>query len=178
MKSSFFVILIHLGKTSSFLSCSPLGEMSMLMSSNNRNCLKNAAFISSPTSSRKACTRKSLTSLLGKFSSQPRTVCHLIDTDDEEFQPGEDKNSTPSVPTPKKSLEEKMLEWEATDEELRAASLGGMMPRPAKSQATDGFDIGLWIMFPFIVVTSLLFFVFPFIMDKIDVSSVGPPPMV
>eukprot|EP00588_Corethron_pennatum_P014869 CAMPEP_0194278736 /NCGR_PEP_ID=MMETSP0169-20130528/12002_1 /TAXON_ID=218684 /ORGANISM="Corethron pennatum, Strain L29A3" /LENGTH=165 /DNA_ID=CAMNT_0039022995 /DNA_START=51 /DNA_END=548 /DNA_ORIENTATION=+ len=72
----------------------------------------------------------------------------------------------------KLSLEEKMLAWEATDEEKRASTLGGVMP------SSDGFDVGLWIMFPFIVATSLLFFVFPFIMDKIDVSSVGPPPMV
>ena len=35
---------------------------------------------------------------------------------------------------------------------------------------------GLFIAFPFMVGASLLFFVFPFIMDKIDVSSVGPPP--
>jgi len=86
----------------------------------------------------------------------------------------------PAVPTDapagdgaaKLSLEEKMLAWEATDEEKRASTLGGIVP------SSDGFDVGLWIMFPFIVATSLLFFVFPFIMDKIDVSSVGPPPMV
>ena len=74
------------------------------------------------------------------------------------------------------SLEEKMAGWDATEEEIRKASLGGMVPQ--KKEGTDSFDIGLWIMFPFIVGTSLLFFVFPFIMDKIDVSSVGPPPMV
>jgi len=71
------------------------------------------------------------------------------------------------------SLDEKMKSWEASDEEIKAASLGGITPGKV-----DSFDIGLFIMFPFIVGTSLLFFVFPFIRDSIDVSSVGPPPMV
>lgn len=71
----------------------------------------------------------------------------------------------------KKSLEEKMASWEATDEEIKAASLGGITPRRA-----DGFDVGLYIAFPIIVLSSLAFAFFPFIMDKIDVTSVGPPP--
>lgn len=79
-------------------------------------------------------------------------------------------------PETKISLEEKMKSWEASEEEIKAASLGGITA--GSKGGADGFDIGLWIMFPFIVATSLLFFVFPFIMDKIDVSSVGPPPMV
>ena len=62
-------------------------------------------------------------------------------------------------------LEEKMAGWEN-------------MPEASGKKGFDGFDLGLWVMFPFIVATSLLFFVFPFIMDKIDVSSVGPPPTV
>ncbi|GFH52141.1 hypothetical protein CTEN210_08617 [Chaetoceros tenuissimus] len=73
----------------------------------------------------------------------------------------------------KMTLEEKMASWEASEEELKAASLGGLTPSKA-----DGFDIGLYIAFPIIVATSLLFAVFPFIMDKIDVTSVGPPPTV
>lgn len=73
----------------------------------------------------------------------------------------------------KMTLEEKMASWEASEEELKAASLGGLTPNKA-----DGFDIGLYIAFPIIVATSLLFAVFPFIMDKIDVTSVGPPPTV
>ena len=80
-----------------------------------------------------------------------------------------------AVATKKKTLEEKMAGWEASEEEIKAASLGGMTPGKA---GTDGFDIGLYIAFPIIVGTSLLFALFPFIMDKIDVSSVGPPPMV
>mmetsp|Transcript_11184 Transcript_11184/g.18592 ORF Transcript_11184/g.18592 Transcript_11184/m.18592 type:complete len:158 (-) Transcript_11184:114-587(-) len=77
---------------------------------------------------------------------------------------------------PKLSLEEKMKSWEASEEEIKAASLGGITA--GSKGGTDGFDVGLWVMFPFIVATSLLFFVFPFIKDSIDVSSVGPPPMV
>mmetsp|Transcript_22487 Transcript_22487/g.33321 ORF Transcript_22487/g.33321 Transcript_22487/m.33321 type:complete len:144 (+) Transcript_22487:125-556(+) len=75
----------------------------------------------------------------------------------------------------KNALEEKMKSWEASDEEIRAASLGGMTPG---KRGTDGFDIGLYIAFPIIVATGLLFAFFPFIMDKIDVTSVGPPPIV
>jgi hypothetical protein len=85
----------------------------------------------------------------------------------------EDTNEETSVAKTKMSLEEKMKGWEATDEEIKKATLGGVVPG-----TTDGFDIGLWIMFPFIVATSLLFFVFPFVKDSIDFSSVGPPPTV
>eukprot|EP00559_Dactyliosolen_fragilissimus_P000859 CAMPEP_0184868386 /NCGR_PEP_ID=MMETSP0580-20130426/30246_1 /TAXON_ID=1118495 /ORGANISM="Dactyliosolen fragilissimus" /LENGTH=91 /DNA_ID=CAMNT_0027369237 /DNA_START=273 /DNA_END=548 /DNA_ORIENTATION=- len=73
----------------------------------------------------------------------------------------------------KQSLEDKMKSWEASEEEIKAASLGGITPGK-----NDGFDIGLYLAFPIIVGTSLLFAVFPFIMDKIDVTSVGPPPIV
>jgi hypothetical protein len=73
----------------------------------------------------------------------------------------------------KKSLEEKMKGWEASEEEIKASSLGGVMPG-----RTDAFDIGLYIAFPFMIIGSLAFALFPFIMDKIDVSSVGPPPTI
>lgn len=86
---------------------------------------------------------------------------------------GDDNTSETANGVAKKSLEEKMKDWEATDEEMRNASLGGVVPG-----RSDGFDIGLMIAFPFIVGSALLFAVFPFIMDKIDVSSVGPPPTV
>mmetsp|Transcript_21701 Transcript_21701/g.43888 ORF Transcript_21701/g.43888 Transcript_21701/m.43888 type:complete len:144 (-) Transcript_21701:286-717(-) len=87
-----------------------------------------------------------------------------------------DDESSGSDTAARISLEEKMASWEATEEEVKAASLGGVVPQ-TKGRA-DAFDIGLWIMFPFMVVTGLTFFIFPFIMDKIDVSSVGPPPTV
>mmetsp|Transcript_16062 Transcript_16062/g.24576 ORF Transcript_16062/g.24576 Transcript_16062/m.24576 type:complete len:148 (+) Transcript_16062:37-480(+) len=76
----------------------------------------------------------------------------------------------------KASLEEKMAQWEASEEEIKASTLGGVVP-PSKERAT-GFDAGLYIAFPFMILGSLLFALFPFIMDKIDVSSVGPPPIV
>jgi|UniRef100_A0A7S2UAU3 hypothetical protein len=83
-------------------------------------------------------------------------------------------SSTPPTSGVKESLEEKMKKWDATEEEIKKATLGGVVP----GGRVDGFDIGLYIMFPIIVLTSVFFGIFPFIMDKIDVSSVGPPPMV
>mmetsp|Transcript_3282 Transcript_3282/g.4210 ORF Transcript_3282/g.4210 Transcript_3282/m.4210 type:complete len:143 (+) Transcript_3282:173-601(+) len=85
----------------------------------------------------------------------------------------EDPEVTPSDNDVKLTLEEKMKKWEASEEEIKAASLGGVVPG-----RTDAFDVGLYIAFPFIVLTSLGFAFFPFIMDKIDVNSVGPPPTV
>ena len=69
----------------------------------------------------------------------------------------------------KEKLEAKMAAWESASTEVSEEEGGELF---------DGFDLGLWIAFPFIVFASLLFFVFPFIMDSIDVSSVGPPPTV
>ncbi len=71
----------------------------------------------------------------------------------------------------KKSLEEKMKSWEATEEEVRAATLGGVVPG-----RTDAFDIGLYIAFPLMVLSGLAFALFPFIMGSLDVDGVGPPP--
>jgi hypothetical protein len=71
------------------------------------------------------------------------------------------------------SLEEKMRGWEATEEEVKAASLGGIVPG---RERTDAFDVGLYIAFPIMVVASLLVAFFPLIIGYIDVSSVGPPP--
>lgn len=94
----------------------------------------------------------------------PRSRLILKSTEDE----SSDGDNT------KKSLEEKMAGWEASEEEIRASTLGGVTP-PKRS---DAFDIGLYIAFPFMILASLAFAFFPFIMDKIDVSSVGPPPTV
>lgn len=69
------------------------------------------------------------------------------------------------------SLEEKMANWEATEEEIKAATLGGVVP-----ERSDSFDVGLYVAFPFMVAGCLLFLAFPFIAANIDVSSVGPPP--
>lgn len=76
----------------------------------------------------------------------------------------------------KASLEEKMSKWEASEEEIKASTLGGVVPQ--SKERSSGFDVGLYVAFPFMILGSLLFAFFPFIMDKIDVSSVGPPPSV
>jgi hypothetical protein len=81
---------------------------------------------------------------------------------------------TPVVKT-KLTLEEKMKGWEATEAEIKAASLGGIVPQPSANRS-DAFDVGLWIVFPLMVVSGLIFAFFPIIMSNIDVSSVGPPP--
>ena len=104
---------------------------------------------------------------VSSISNNIRSSSILFNSETENETASTEESST------KKSLEEKMKEWEASDEEIKAASLGGVTPGRA-----DGFDIGLFLAFPFIVGSALLFAVFPFIMDKIDVSSVGPPPTV
>lgn len=80
---------------------------------------------------------------------------------------------------PKMSLEEKMKSWEASEEELKAASLGGVIPKSmVGKERTGAFDVGLYIAFPIMVITGLIFALFPLIMGSIDVDSVGPPPTV
>ena len=74
----------------------------------------------------------------------------------------------------KMSLEEKMKSWEASEEELKAASLGGQIPQ--KQNRADGFDVGLYIAFPIMIVACLLFLAFPFVVGNLNVDSVGPPP--
>ena len=77
----------------------------------------------------------------------------------------------------KSSLASKMRNWEANEEEMKAASLGGLTPG---KKGVDGFDIGLLIAFPFMVVTGFIFFAFPLLMDKLQViaAEAGPPPMI
>lgn len=72
---------------------------------------------------------------------------------------------------PQSSLEAKMKQWEASEDEIKAASLGGVVP-----PRSDSFDVVLYILFPFIVLSGFAFAFFPLIMDKIDTTSVGPPP--
>ena len=100
----------------------------------------------------------------------------------------------PPAATPTKlSLEEKMAQWEATDEEKKAATLGGLIPEPMMGsgrksggkeeigrspERSDAFDVGLYIAFPIMVLSGLFFALFPFIMGSIDVDSVGPPPTI
>ena len=75
------------------------------------------------------------------------------------------------APTEKMSLEEKMKGWEASEEEIKAASLGGIVPG-----RSDAFDVGLYIAFPLMVISGLIFALFPLIMGNIDTSEFGPPP--
>ena len=97
----------------------------------------------------------------------------------EPASPDPDSESTSSAtsatsisPEAQARLAEKMKSWEATEEDIKKATLGGMVPK------TDGFNITLWILFVPIVGFSLLFAIFPFIMDGIDTSEFGPPPSV
>lgn len=83
------------------------------------------------------------------------------------------KEDDPSLTQAKQSLQEKMKSWEATEEEIKAATLGGVVPK-----RSDAFDIGLYIAFPLMVVSGLAFALFPFIMGSLDVDGVGPPPTV
>ena len=90
----------------------------------------------------------------------------------------QDDESSETDSSTKQSLEDKMKSWEASEEEIKASTLGGVGLPSGGGDRSDAFDIGLYIAFPFMVLASLAFAFFPFIMDKIDVSSVGPPPMV
>jgi hypothetical protein len=102
------------------------------------------------------------------------------------------------------SLAEKMKSWEATEDEIRSATLGGIVPGGLSAPGikgfdgkfgdrnsseggggvtttgagrTDAFDVGLYIAFPIMVLSCLAFVFFPFLINNIDVNSVGPPPM-
>merc|ERR1712127_158573 len=57
--------------------------------------------------------------------------------------------------TDKVSLEDKMKSWEASEEELKAATLGGVIPQ--SRERTEAFDVGLYIAFPIMVITGLAF---------------------
>lgn len=69
-----------------------------------------------------------------------------------------------------------MKKWEASEEEVRAATLGGIVP--GGKERSDAFDVGLYIAFPIMVLSGLAFAIFPLIMGNLDVDSVGPPPTV
>jgi len=88
--------------------------------------------------------------------------------------------TTSTSSSAKLSLEEKMKAWEASEEEIKAATLGGIVPtkREESADRSDAFDVGLYILFPFMVLSGLAFALFPFIMGNLDVDSVGPPPTI
>lgn len=101
----------------------------------------------------------------------PRKETLLFSSD-----PESEKESPAS--SAKTSLEEKMKAWEATEEEVKAASLGGIVTGGGRGdpERSDAFDVGLYIAFPLMVLSGLAFALFPFIMGNLDVDSVGPPP--
>lgn len=70
------------------------------------------------------------------------------------------------------SLSKKMEAWEATEEEKKAATLGGLIPG---STGTDSFDIGLYIAFPPLFLSLMLFLFFPLLRDTIDLGDLSPP---
>ena len=75
--------------------------------------------------------------------------------------------ATPAAP--KKSLDAKMAGWDSKEASTKDDA-------PKEKERTGGFDAGLYVAFPFMIAGGLLFAFFPFIMEHIDVSSVGPPP--
>jgi hypothetical protein len=93
-------------------------------------------------------------------------------------------SSTSSSTANLSSLEKKMKSWEASEDEIRAATLGGVIPGSGNNkqaaedgaERSDAFDIGLYIAFPIMVIGCLIFAFFPLIVSNIDVTSVGPPP--
>ena len=111
-----------------------------------------------------AFLQKSPTGGLASMSKY-RTNNRILFSSDGPQDEGKDSSS-------KMSLEEKMKSWEATEEEVKAATLGGVVPR------SDAFDVVLYIAFPLMVLSGLAFAFFPLIMGNLDVDSVGPPPTV
>jgi hypothetical protein len=89
----------------------------------------------------------------------------LFNTNEDEASEAESPSAT------SESLEQKMKSWEASEEEIKAATLGGVVPG-----RSDAFDVGLYIAFPLMVLSGLFFAFFPVIMGNIDTSSVGAPP--
>ena len=88
------------------------------------------------------------------------------------------------------SLEQKMASWEASEAEQRSATLGGGLPligmpglpgrmtRTDQPSRIDGFDLGLNLSGLILLPLALLLATVPFWIGAIDVSDVGPPPVV
>ena len=116
----------------------------------------------------------------------PRTVSFLAatpqgDNDTDDSSPSDESLSTTTTSTAaaKISLEDKMKAWEATEQEIKAATLGGIVPKSGGGEEggrSDAFDVGLYILFPFMVLSGLAFAFFPFIMGNLDLDGIGPPP--
>lgn len=116
-----------------------------------------------------ASSRVSTFTARGTNNHPSLVILHESESSDESSS----SSSEDQPKTEKISLEEKMKSWEASEEELKAASLGGVIPQPR--ERTEAFDIGLYIAFPIMVLTGLAFAFFPFIMGNIDVSNIEVP---
>jgi len=96
------------------------------------------------------------------------------------------KGDTDAGSSAQSSLDQKMSSWEATDDERRKATLGGVIPtavgKPGretrKDQPTkmDGFDMGMAASGVILAPLALAVLAFPFFIGGVDVNSVGPPP--
>jgi hypothetical protein len=76
-----------------------------------------------------------------------------------------------AAPESKPNLAEKMQSWEATDEERRASTLGGLIPGKI-----DGFDLTLNFLFPIMLVACLGIALFPLWAGLVVGDAPGPPP--
>jgi len=115
----------------------------------------------------------SLARLAHRQTNAPSSLVVVADATEESTTDSTTASTSAEEPTEKLSLEDKMKSWEASEEELRAASLGGVIPQPR--ERTDAFDVGLYIAFPIMVITGLAFAFFPFVMGNIDVSNIVVP---
>ena len=147
------------------------------------------AFSPTATTTLTATTRR-------RFSIARRLAAAADDNGDSDGTSFEQPRSSSSSSVV--SLAEKMKSWEASEDEIRSATLGGVVPglsapgikgfdgkfgdKNGRSEGavtgsrTDAFDVGLYIAFPIMVLSCLAFVFFPFLIGNIDVSSVGPPP--
>ena len=64
------------------------------------------------------------------------------------------------------SLADKMSSWEATDEERKAATLGGVIPKPSKPGKMDGFDLGMVVSGVVLTPLAIGVLTFPFWISK------------
>ena len=76
-----------------------------------------------------------------------------------------------------------MAGWEASAEEQRKATLGGLIPgkpgfmtRTDQPDQVDGFDVGLGLSGLILLPLALLIASFPIWIGSLDLSSAGPPP--
>ena len=75
-----------------------------------------------------------------------------------------------------------MAKWEATEEEKRKATLGGIIPKPGFMTRTDqpskvdSFDASMYVSGLILFPLAIIVLTFPFWIGNVDLSSAGPPP--